>query len=73
MQIRDLNQAPINRFSPSQIQTEFPSDIVPEYACSEFRLRNFSQLRHSEEPIYSPAFLAHGITWRLKVYPNGNG
>lgn len=46
---------------------------MPEYASCEFKLRHFSQLRHSEEPIYSPAFLANGITWRLKVYPNGNG
>ena len=30
-------------------------------------------MRHSHEVIYSDPLIANGHTWRLKVYPNGNG
>jgi len=33
--------------------------------------RNFSKLRQTTEVIYSDPLIAHGLTWRLKVYPNG--
>jgi tripartite motif-containing protein 37 len=38
-----------------------------------FRLTNYTQLKNNQEIVYSPTLLAFGITWRLKVYPNGNG
>lgn len=36
--------------------------------------RHYDRLRDSSENlVYSPPLLARGLTWRLKVYPNGNG
>lgn len=52
---------------------DFKSELVPEYDHGEYVLHNFSRMRHSEDPVYSPVLLAQGISWRLKVYPNGNG
>ena len=50
------------------------SEVVPRYACGEFWLRPYSKLReHETNVVYSETLLAHGTTWRLKVYPNGNG
>jgi tripartite motif-containing protein 37 len=30
-------------------------------------------VRETHEVIYSEPLIANGLTWRLKVYPNGNG
>lgn len=30
-------------------------------------------MRATHEVIYSEPLIANGLTWRLKVYPNGNG
>jgi len=35
--------------------------------------RDFTRLRHTHEVVYSEPLLFNGLTWRLKVYPNGNG
>jgi len=35
------------------VSIDFPSDLVPEFASSSYRLQHFSQHRHSEEPVYS--------------------
>jgi len=32
-----------------------------------------AQIRRQEEVVYSEPLVANGLTWRLKVYPNGNG
>jgi len=36
-------------------------------------MKNYSVLRQTTEVIYSEPFQTNGLTWRLKVYPNGNG
>ena len=36
-------------------------------------INNFSILRHNVDPIYSQPLHVNGLTWRLKVYPDGNG
>jgi tripartite motif-containing protein 37 len=46
---------------------------VPNYESSHFIINNFSSIRHSHEVVYSEPLIANGLTWRLKVYPNGNG
>lgn len=33
---------------------------------------NFSQLQEKFEPVYSSSLDFDGMSWRLKVYPNGN-
>jgi hypothetical protein len=52
---------------------EFISEIVPPYDSSTFTIHNFSQLQHKADPIYSPPMNVNGLSWRLKVYPDGNG
>ncbi|CAF0711565.1 unnamed protein product [Brachionus calyciflorus] len=52
---------------------DFVSEIVPPYDSSTFTIHNFSQLKHKADPIYSPALNVNGLSWRLKVYPDGNG
>lgn len=53
-QLQELNARPASNYVQNSVQVEFPSDIVPDYDCGEYKLRHFSQLRHSEDPIYSP-------------------
>ena len=36
-------------------------------------ITNFSILQHNVDPIYSQPLHVNGLTWRLKVYPDGNG
>ena len=52
---------------------EFPSELVPNYESSTFIIRDFDRIRHSHEVVYSEPLIFNGLTWRLKVYPNGNG
>ncbi|XP_040577548.1 E3 ubiquitin-protein ligase TRIM37 isoform X1 [Lepeophtheirus salmonis] len=52
---------------------EFISEIVPQYSSAVFRLNNFSALQTKAHPVYSPPLNINGLSWRLKVYPNGNG
>jgi hypothetical protein len=52
---------------------DFISEIVPMYDISTFTIHQFSQLQHKADPIYSPPLNVNGISWRLKVYPDGNG
>ena len=49
------------------------SEIVPQYDSSTFVITNFSILQHNVDPIYSQPLHVNGLTWRLKVYPDGNG
>jgi tripartite motif-containing protein 37 len=55
------------------MSAEFPSELVPNYECSTFVIRDFTRIRHTHEVVYSEPLIFNGLTWRLKVYPNGNG
>ena len=55
------------------ISPEFPSEILPEYHSRTFLIKNFSVLQQNTDPIYSQPLDVNGLTWRLKVYPDGNG
>ncbi|VDL95187.1 unnamed protein product [Schistocephalus solidus] len=48
-------------------------EIVPAYDSSIFVMRNFTLLRQRVDPVYSPPLHVGGLSWRLKVYPDGNG
>ena len=54
-------------------ENDFISEIVPQYDSSTFTIHAFSQLQSKADPIYSPALNVNGLSWRLKVYPDGNG
>jgi tripartite motif-containing protein 37 len=70
--LKDTHDKPVNSFV-GVVNTDFPSEIVPEYDASVFTLQSFSRLKESSEVVYSEALRSCGLTWRLKVYPNGNG
>ncbi|CAL1537711.1 unnamed protein product [Lymnaea stagnalis] len=55
------------------VPTDFTSEIVPQYDSSTFMMKNFTVLRQRADPVYSPPLFVHGLSWRLKVYPDGNG
>ena len=46
---------------------------MPQYDSSTFTINGFSQLQNKADPIYSPPLNVNGLSWRLKVYPDGNG
>jgi hypothetical protein len=47
--------------------------MFPDYMKGEFIIENFSTVKEIKETIYSDPLTSYGVTWRLKVYPNGNG
>jgi len=61
------------QFKFDQKFLEFKSDFLPEYLEGEFIIRNYTEIVGNKEIIYSEELENYGITWRLKVYPNGNG
>ena len=72
-QLRDINNKPTSKFIATSVPTDFPSELVPSYDNSAFVIRDFSRIRHTHEVVYSEPLIFNGLTWRLKVYPNGNG
>ena len=62
-----------NNSSFEPVSIDFGSDISPDYETKEFELHNYLEIKEHTEIIYSECLSHHGITWRLKVYPNGNG
>jgi len=69
----DLNRKPVSAFASPQVHPDFTSEIVPQYDSSTFVLQQFSLLQHKADPVYSPPLNVNGLSWRLKVYPDGNG
>lgn len=55
------------------VSVEFASEVTPEYKSGEFEIENYLDIRDVKEIIYSDPLTSNGISWRLKVYPNGNG
>ena len=69
----ELNRKPTTGFVTTPVQSDFQSEIVPQYDSATFILNNFSSLQHKADPVYSPPLNVNGLSWRLKVYPDGNG
>ena len=55
------------------MQPHFQSEIVPQYDEKTFTMSQFSGLQAKADPVYSPPLHVNGLSWRLKVYPDGNG
>jgi tripartite motif-containing protein 37 len=55
------------------VSADFESEIIPEYDSTDFYLKTYSKSREASEVIYSDTLNTNGLTWRLKIYPNGNG
>lgn len=60
-------------YTVHHVGADFVSEIVPPYSTSVFTIEDFSRLRNSADPVYSPPLFVDGLKWRLKVYPDGNG
>jgi len=71
--MKEINNKPLTKYNKHSVTPEFRSEIVPQFDSAIFHLRPYSQLRQNTEVIYSEPLQANGLTWRLKVYPNGNG
>lgn len=72
-QLRDIHNKPTSKFVANSVCTDFPSELVPNYDSSVFVIKEFTRIRHTHEVVYSEPLITNGLTWRLKVYPNGNG
>jgi tripartite motif-containing protein 37 len=71
--LQDMTRKPLPAFNSASISLDFPSELVPSYDSTTFILRNYSRVRDTNEVVYSEPFAARGNTWRLKIYPCGNG
>ncbi|CAF1252060.1 unnamed protein product [Adineta steineri] len=71
--IQTICQKPMINFRTSPISCDFPSEIIPPYDSNIFKITNYSLRRQNVDPIYSQPLHINGLTWRLKVYPDGNG
>lgn len=67
------NQIISHQYKLDPDQLLFKSDLCPEYLKGVFIIVNYPQMIEEKEIIYSEPLVHYGITWRLKVYPNGNG
>ena len=86
-QLKEIHNKEPHRFFENDVAIDdFSSDLVPDYESSVFTIRNFSRIIEQQnsasgnvadesEIVYSepPLLTKSGLTWRLKVYPNGNG
>ncbi|XP_041349758.1 E3 ubiquitin-protein ligase TRIM37-like [Gigantopelta aegis] len=70
---KQVLRRPMCSFVSGQVPADFTSEIVPQYDNSEFVMKHFSVLRQRADPVYSSPLNVSGLSWRLKVYPDGNG
>merc|ERR1739838_222168 len=69
----EIHKKPMTSFVTAAVPPDFTSELVPTYNSSTFTIQRFSQLRKRADPIYSRPLYASGLSWRLKIYPDGNG
>ncbi|XP_077976484.1 uncharacterized protein LOC120333595 isoform X1 [Styela clava] len=68
-----IHKKPMASFVTAPVPPDFSSELVPNYELSTFTLIKFSQLRQRADPVYSNSLNISGLSWRLKIYPDGNG
>ncbi|XP_063963963.1 E3 ubiquitin-protein ligase TRIM37-like isoform X1 [Lytechinus pictus] len=68
-----VHRKPMASFVTAPVPADFTSELVPAYDSSRFVLTSFIALQHKADPVYSPPLMVAGLSWRLKVYPDGNG
>jgi len=49
------------------------SELVPEYEGSTFEMKDYTKTKDACDYVFSNPLFSNGLTWKLKVYPNGNG
>ncbi|VDH91810.1 tripartite motif-containing protein 37, partial [Mytilus galloprovincialis] len=70
---KEVQRKPMASFVTAAVPADFTSEIVPPYDTSTFVMKNFSVLQQRADPVYSQPLNVSGLSWRLKVYPDGNG
>ncbi|XP_060082540.1 E3 ubiquitin-protein ligase TRIM37-like isoform X1 [Ylistrum balloti] len=70
---KHVNRKPMASFVTAAVPADFTSEIVPQYDTSTFVMKKFSGLQQRADPVYSQPLHVSGLSWRLKVYPDGNG
>ncbi|XP_050534361.1 E3 ubiquitin-protein ligase TRIM37-like isoform X2 [Daktulosphaira vitifoliae] len=55
------------------VNPDFHSVVTPKFEGGNLVIKSFSEKMFQSEPIYSLPIGSNGVSWRLKVYPNGNG
>lgn len=70
---KQMHRKPMASFVTAPVPTDFTSEIVPPYESSTFVMNNFGALQQRADPVYSQPLQVNGLSWRLKVYPDGNG
>ena len=73
VKLKSANEATRTEYRFTEVSADFQSEAEPPYESAMFILSDFSQVRKKTEVVYSDQLHTHGLTWRLKVYPNGNG
>lgn len=68
-----IHRKPMASFVTAPVPPDFCSELVPGYESDTFTLLKFSQLRQRADPVYSNSLNISGFSWRLKIYPDGNG
>ncbi|KAG5891070.1 hypothetical protein JTB14_005707 [Gonioctena quinquepunctata] len=71
--INAIRKKPMASFVTAPVPADFHSEIIPAYDTSTFVMPCFSQLQRKSDPVYSNPLHCNGLSWRLKVYPEGNG
>ena len=59
--------------SAISVSAGFDLSVRPEYVASTLILHDFTALRRHTEVTYSEPLHCYNSTWRLKLYPSGNG
>lgn len=72
--LKDLKRVNQKNFVPSIPRTliiDFEKEIGLKYATGTFIVKPYTVSKEGEDVIYSDPITADGITWRIKIYPNG--
>lgn len=68
----ELVKVPISNFVFEPVSSHFQDDLYPKWSSGTFTVENFEEELASNTPIYSGSIHQYGMTWQLKLYPNGN-
>ena len=62
-----------NKFISNYEEPQFQNDIVPDFEEGEFIIKDYEWIKDTYETVFSDILVSNGLSWKLKVYPNGNG
>lgn len=73
----ELNSKSHSKQINNSLVNNFASEFSIPYATGTFILKPFSKYIRKQglmnNIVYSEPLISDGITWRIKVYPNGTG